>query len=219
MRYLRNVEDENGDLVELVYYCSELCYAGETDPSIAALSGGAWPCLDSELDAAEYCHGCGSVLGAEYEALGVDHEGLVLFDAQPAAFDAKEIVPLVPRQLVPITGSVLRWAMEESGIDAAEMADRLGVDTADVEDLATGDLVPTKTQFNRIVDILQRPSAIFFLSKPPKAAGLPTSLLCAPGLGSHALQRSEVRQIRWARRVQQLVSMLEREGEADAAER
>lgn len=63
MRYLRNVEDENGDLVELVYYCSELCYAGETDPSVAALSGGAWPCLDSELDEPENCRVCEAAIG------------------------------------------------------------------------------------------------------------------------------------------------------------
>lgn len=69
MRYLRSIEDSNGDLVEIVYYCSWLCFATEADPQIARLPGGAWPCLDSDLTAAVHCRGCdasiGPTLGAE----------------------------------------------------------------------------------------------------------------------------------------------------------
>jgi hypothetical protein len=62
MRYVRSTEDDNGDLVELIYYCSWLCYAAEADPSIRALPGGAWPCLDTSLHGTECCFMCGKTL-------------------------------------------------------------------------------------------------------------------------------------------------------------
>lgn len=65
MRYTRNIEDESGDLVELVYYCRRFCYAGESDPSIASLTGGAWPCLDTELDDIVRCSTCSESISAD----------------------------------------------------------------------------------------------------------------------------------------------------------
>lgn len=111
-------------------------------------------------------------------------------------------------QPVPITGPVLKWAREESGLSRAELAAHLKVSSDTVQKWETGLTQPSKTQFNSLVDFLRRPSAIFFLPAPPAVAGLPTSLRMAPGLGQHKLTRNEVRQIRWARHLQEITSWI-----------
>lgn len=63
MRYTRHIEDADGSLIEILYYCCRLCFADEPDPALAALDGGWWPCLDSELEQAEVCRVCGEVIG------------------------------------------------------------------------------------------------------------------------------------------------------------
>jgi transcriptional regulator with XRE-family HTH domain len=112
----------------------------------------------------------------------------------------------VPRQTVPITGSVLRWAREEVGLSLAELADSVKVDPSDVDAWEIGESAPSKGNFSRLVTVLKRPSAIFFLPSPPIQAGLPTSFRNAPGLGQHKLGQVEIRQIRWARRLQEIAS-------------
>lgn len=112
---------------------------------------------------------------------------------------------------VPITGSVLKWAREESGLSPNDLAERLKVDTSVIQEWEKGKSSPSKTQFNAIVDFLRRPSAIFFLPEPPLLAALPTTFRKAPGLGEHKLNRQEVRQIRWARRLQEISSWALRE--------
>src|SRR5262245_48979586 len=107
---------------------------------------------------------------------------------------------------VPITGSVLRWARGESGFSEDEFAERLGVDVDAVLSWESGDMSPTRGQFSKIVNLLRRPSALFFLREPPSTAAVPTSLRAAPGLRTHELKPSELRQIRWARRLQHAVS-------------
>lgn len=110
------------------------------------------------------------------------------------------------KQLVPINGSVLRWAREEVGLSEAAFADAVKVEPSDVAAWESGEAAPSRGKFSKIVEVLKRPSAVFFLPKPPVAAGLPTSLRNAPGLGAHKLGQAEVRQIRWARRLQEVVS-------------
>lgn len=63
MRFVRCIEDAKGDLVELVYYCSALCFEAEDAPELRELPGGAWPWLDSDLDSIEPCAVCGASLG------------------------------------------------------------------------------------------------------------------------------------------------------------
>lgn len=110
------------------------------------------------------------------------------------------------KQLVPINGSVLRWAREEVGLTESALAEAVKADTSDVHAWESGESQPSKGAFSKIVEVLKRPSAVFFLPEPPIAAGLPTSLRNAPGLGAHKLDQAEVRQIRWARRLQEVVS-------------
>lgn len=115
------------------------------------------------------------------------------------------------KQLVPITGSVLRWAREEVGLTEVALAEAIKVEPGDVVAWENGEASPSKGTFTKIVEVLKRPSAVFFLPEPPFASGLPTSLRNAPGLGSHKLDQAEVRQIRWARRLQDVVGWALRE--------
>ncbi len=64
MRFVRCIEDDRGDLSELVYYCGVICYEAEGDRSILECPGGAWPCLEGSLDREEECRSCGGTLNS-----------------------------------------------------------------------------------------------------------------------------------------------------------
>ncbi len=120
----------------------------------------------------------------------------------------------MPRQGVPITGSVLSWAREEAGLTLADVATATGVDETTVAGWESGAAKPTRGQFTKVAEILRRPSALFFLPDPPRNSGIPTSMRRAPGLAGRALSQEEVRQIRWARRIQQMVTWILRDQDA-----
>ncbi len=107
---------------------------------------------------------------------------------------------------VPITGTVLGWAIDEAGFTEEEAARRAKVDVLTLQAFITGIQRPTKTQFNRLVEAVRRPSAIFFLSEPPARAGLPTRFRSAPG--GHSLGPVAIREVRKARRLQAVMSWL-----------
>lgn len=109
---------------------------------------------------------------------------------------------------IPITGPVLRWAIRESGLSGAEFARRVGTEPETVEAWIAGQSQPTKTQFNRIVSTLKRPSAAFFLPQPPQHLSLPPPLRRSVGARARNLTPQERREIRWARRIQQLIAHL-----------
>ena len=112
---------------------------------------------------------------------------------------------------IPITGSVLRWAMNESGRSDSEFAQKVGADPGTVQAWIDGKTQPTKTQFNKIVSTLRRPSAAFFLPEPPQHLNLPPPLRHSVGARNRELNAQELREIRWARRLQQLVAHLREE--------
>jgi Zn-dependent peptidase ImmA (M78 family)/transcriptional regulator with XRE-family HTH domain len=116
-------------------------------------------------------------------------------------------------QQVPITGTILAWARDEAGLTVADLAVATGVEAATVAAWESGDALPSSGQFTQLVGVLRRPSALFFLPAPPRLSGLPTSLRSAPGLAGHTLSQDEVRQLRWARRIQQMASWVLREEE------
>jgi transcriptional regulator with XRE-family HTH domain len=109
---------------------------------------------------------------------------------------------------VPITGSVLAWALDEAGMSVEELARRAGVEPDTARQWLSEDVKPGKTEFNRIVEAVRRPSAIFFMPTPPVSASLPTSFRAAPGLQEHQLSPSALREVRKARRLQRVVSWL-----------
>lgn len=113
---------------------------------------------------------------------------------------------------VPITAQVLAWAREEAGLTQIELADRARLDVEGLKAWEAAESHPTRGQFSKLVSALKRPSALFFLPEPPVQAGMPTSLRSAPALGSHKLGPEEARQIRWARRLQELTSWVLRDG-------
>ena len=112
---------------------------------------------------------------------------------------------------VPITAQVLAWAREEAGLTQVELAEQAKLEVKWVRAWENAESSPTKGQFSTLVKCLKRPSALFFLPEPPVEAGLPTSFRSAQALGDHRLGPKETRQIRWARRLQELAAWVLRD--------
>lgn len=67
MTYVRMLEDQNGDLVEIEHYCSVQCWL---DAGLENPQGNYWPCPEA-ADYDQYCPTCGSVA---VHALCADHQ-------------------------------------------------------------------------------------------------------------------------------------------------
>ncbi len=117
----------------------------------------------------------------------------------------------MPGREVPITGAVLGWAREESGLSRQDLADSLGVRPEVVSAWEQEEERPTNGQLTRLAGVLHRPSAVFFLPEPPRRESLPTYFRQAPGLAGHELSDTEMRHIRWARRLQEIFSWVLRD--------
>lgn len=114
-------------------------------------------------------------------------------------------------KLIPITGTVLRWAIAEAGFTEEELASRLKVDPGTVRRWETGPETPNTTQFRGLVQALRRPSAIFFLPEPPQRTSIQAQFRGAPGVAQRALKPEEARWLRKARWLQQTASWLVQE--------
>ena len=112
---------------------------------------------------------------------------------------------------VPISAAVLGWAREEAGFTESDLAERVNRPTADIEAWEAGTAQPTQGQFTKLVKVLNRPSAMFFMSEPPTAAAMPTAFRSSSALDGHKLGPDEVKQIRWARRLQGITSWVLRD--------
>src|SRR5690349_22523621 len=88
---------------------------------------------------------------------------------------------IAARTIVPVTPSVLKWAMEQASVTYQQVATRCKVDPQTVEEWLRGEGSPSKTQFNALVALLKRPSAFFFLPKPPSEAAVPAAFRHPPG--------------------------------------
>src|SRR5438876_188312 len=108
---------------------------------------------------------------------------------------------------VPITGAVLKWAIRESGFSEADIAARLEVPIELVREWEEETAHPTKTQFARLVGLLKRPSAIFFLPAPPETR-LYASFRRAPGREEVPTSPDEARWIRAATRLQEATALV-----------
>lgn len=117
----------------------------------------------------------------------------------------------MPRARPPINPDVLRWAIDESGYSAGELADRLKVDADLVEAWVAGSTAPTQGQFTELADKLRRPKSIFFLPHPPESGGVPPALRRAVGRTQRDLSATELLWVRRSRRLQRLLSLLERD--------
>ena len=104
---------------------------------------------------------------------------------------------------VPLTPEVLNWAMEQSGVDPAELAEGAKTDPDRILGWLSGEEQPTKTEFKAVVRVLRRPAAFFLLAEPPDEEPVPAAFRHAPGRQSDAT-RKELDAIATARRTQQI---------------
>ena len=107
---------------------------------------------------------------------------------------------------IPMTPSVLRWAIDESGFSDPEFAEKIKVEPDVLADFLAGRAQPTKTQFRHVVDAVRRPSAVFFLPEVPSEATLRPPFRRAIGDSPRRLRPKELREVRWALRLQRLVA-------------
>lgn len=104
---------------------------------------------------------------------------------------------------VPITPSVLEWALSESGLPADAVAADIGVTATEFESWLRGDEMPAATQVRSIARRLRRQTAVFLLPRPPLEAPLRVQFRHPIG-GRRGGSMSEVerRFVRRARRLQ-----------------
>lgn len=105
---------------------------------------------------------------------------------------------------VPITGDVLDWAIKEGGFTVPAFADRIGTDVESLRAWISESEAPSKTGFAAIVDVLRRPSAMFFLPQPPTQTSLPPKFRRAPGPHPRNVTPYERIEIRWALSLQEV---------------
>lgn len=114
----------------------------------------------------------------------------------------------MPKVEVPITPSVLEWAIDESGYSLPEVAEEAGVGLADLIGWVRGETRPGVTQMRDIARVLCRPFAMFMLPRPPKSSGPEVKFRPLPGGQSRALTPTERRYVRRASRLQTTLSTL-----------
>ncbi|MEW6048142.1 MAG: hypothetical protein AB1609_16985, partial [Bacillota bacterium] len=112
---------------------------------------------------------------------------------------------------VPISGAVLEWAISAAGLTEQAFAEKMRVGVETVRSWEAGAALPTKTQFNRMVSILKRPSSVFFLPKPPVEPAGVVELRQPPGEDARSLTEREARWLRRARSLQAFASWLSQE--------
>jgi Zn-dependent peptidase ImmA (M78 family)/transcriptional regulator with XRE-family HTH domain len=118
---------------------------------------------------------------------------------------------------VPITPSVLTWAMRESGYTPESLAKDLKVSTETIAAWLGGSKQPNLTEFWKLVSLLKRPPATFLLPTSPISTPLPIQFRRPSGASRSDLTTRERHAIRGARRLQETVSWILRELEEQPA--
>ena len=114
---------------------------------------------------------------------------------------------MAQKTLVPVNGEIVRWAVEESGLSMDEVASRSKVDAVELAGWVEGDGKPSRGEFTRLVEVLKRPSALFFAGRVPEPSPLP-AMRSSPGQQVRALSEQERLWMRRSLRLQKLVSFL-----------
>lgn len=104
--------------------------------------------------------------------------------------------------VVPITPSVLEWAIRDSGHDAAAVAEAAGVSRDVLAAWISGAEKPRLTQFHQLAKFLKRPEAVFFLPQPPETVGVDVQFRSPPGVEKREPSPKERLHIREAARLQ-----------------
>ncbi len=116
---------------------------------------------------------------------------------------------------VPITPTVLRWAVKESGYSANEVADAAAVDVVEFTTWLQGDSLPTVGQARAIARKLRRPLATLLLPEPPKVQLPSVEFRRANKGGRKHLNPAERLRLREAGRLQALFAWISAELGAD----
>jgi Zn-dependent peptidase ImmA (M78 family)/transcriptional regulator with XRE-family HTH domain len=109
---------------------------------------------------------------------------------------------------VPVTPSVLEWAIQESGYSVPEVAKQVGVEEAELGGWIHGRSRPKLTAFRKLAAVLHRPAATFLLSEPPARDLIAIKFRRPPNVGRVHLNPDERRYIREGARVQETLSWL-----------
>lgn len=111
---------------------------------------------------------------------------------------------------VPVTPSVLRWAIDESGYELEQVAYVAGVNLSELERWLSGQARPTLTSARKIAQKLHRPLASLLLPEPPQGRSLAVDFR-HPGDHQRNLNPEERRTLRRASRLQEVLSWLVKE--------
>ncbi len=107
--------------------------------------------------------------------------------------------------LVPITPSVLTWAVRESGYSPPTVAQKVGVSLGTFEAWAEGNVQPKLTEFRKLAAFLKRTPATFLLPEPPQRPTPAVEFRRPAGVDRTTLNPTERRYLREAGRLQDLL--------------
>lgn len=117
-------------------------------------------------------------------------------------------------QHVPVTPEVVQWAIQESGLDEADVSESLGVSFDALRGWQDGTVQPTKTEFDGLARLLKRPSAVFLLPTKPQVRTPDVAFRRPHNSARTKLDARERRFVRESSRVQRTLSWILRETEA-----
>ena len=109
---------------------------------------------------------------------------------------------------VPVTPSVVEWAVAESGYSLDELAAATDVPADKIGSWAAGDSQPTVTQLRALAGKVRRPLATFLLPRPPRQAKPALRFRAPPGSTRRDLNPSERLRVREAARLQRVLSWM-----------
>lgn len=109
--------------------------------------------------------------------------------------------------IVPITGSVLKWAREESGYSLEEACEHVDVSATTFSEWESDDLRPNKTQIRKLAKLFRRQYTVFLLPEPPENR-CPAHLRHSPGLGGRELTPDELYALRKYGRLKEIASVI-----------
>jgi Zn-dependent peptidase ImmA (M78 family) len=113
--------------------------------------------------------------------------------------------------LVPITPSVLEWALKESGYSPEVAAQKIKVSAGALQAWLQGAAEPRLTEFRKLAALLKRTPATFLLPRPPENEPLAIEFRRAPGSDRTGLNPSERLYLRESRRLHELLMWVEGE--------
>jgi len=114
-------------------------------------------------------------------------------------------------KFIPITPSVLTWAIKESGIPYEEIATSAGVDPAELSAWEQGKSKPIKGQLKKLSTALRRQPAVFLLPEPPAIPSASVQFRHPPEVTRDSLNAVEHIALRSAKRIQGAASWVLKE--------